>query len=124
MMHRSEPKVKPARAELRAELTIAINGQSYIVRPILGISDVTIIRAWRLSKLDNAGAVYDVAEHEDHNECDCPDYTYRRAGLDRDGCKHCRALRAVGLIDGPAASPACQVVAPPEPEAFDVALDP
>lgn len=27
-------------------------------------------------------------------ECDCPDFIYRRHGMDRGGCKHVRALKA------------------------------
>ena len=43
---------------------------------------------------------YDVAQTPYGPECDCPDFIFRRAGLDPHGCKHVRALVACGLIDG------------------------
>ncbi len=30
--------------------------------------------------------------------CDCPDYIFRRDGLDPSGCKHIKALVGSGLI--------------------------
>ena len=36
--------------------------------------------------------------------CDCPDFVFRRDGLDPKGCLHIRAMRAVGLLDTPYAS--------------------
>jgi len=55
-------------------------------------------RAFRLRKAD--GTLYDVAVTPYGPECDCPDFIFRRDGLDPDGCKHIQALTACGLIEG------------------------
>src|SRR4051794_6998401 len=110
MMTQKAPKVKPARAELTVSLCIAINHQVYEVTPILGITDHEVVRAWRLVKKGADGNVYDVAERVDCVECTCPDFEVRRRGLDAAGCKHCKALRVAGLIDGPGAPPAAAIV--------------
>ena len=54
-------------------------------------------RAFRLIKDD--GTIYDVAQTTYGPECDCPDYLFRRDGLDPAGCKHIKALVRSGLID-------------------------
>jgi hypothetical protein len=41
---------------------------------------------------------YHVCQHLDGPTCDCPDYQFRRDGLDPSGCKHVRALIQVGLL--------------------------
>jgi hypothetical protein len=53
-------------------------------------------RAYRLVKAD--GAAYDLAETRYGPECDCPDYIFRRDGLDPGGCKHVKALIRHGMI--------------------------
>ncbi|HEY2157668.1 MAG TPA: hypothetical protein VGH33_18710 [Isosphaeraceae bacterium] len=53
-------------------------------------------RAYRLIKAD--GAVYDLSETRYGPSCDCPDYIFRRDGLDPSGCKHIKALVRHGLI--------------------------
>jgi hypothetical protein len=55
-------------------------------------------RAYRLIKAD--GAVYDLSETRYGPSCDCPDYVFRRDGLDPSGCKHIKALVRHGLIAG------------------------
>jgi hypothetical protein len=57
----------------------------------------TGVRAFRLNKPD--GTLYDVAQTHFGNQCDCPDFIFRRDGLDPCGCKHVKALVAEGLID-------------------------
>ena len=54
-------------------------------------------RSFRLTKGD--GTMYDVAQTSYGPQCDCPDYIFRRDGLDPSGCKHIRALIGSGLID-------------------------
>jgi hypothetical protein len=77
-------------------LTCTIRGVSYTVRPIRPeTSDV--VRAWRLRKAD--GESYTVADTADGQVCDCADHVYRHDG-NGTACKHVRALRALGLIDG------------------------
>ena len=68
----------------------------YRVRPIrCDPSDA--VRAFRLNKPD--GTLYDVAQTRFGPQCDCPDFVFRRDGLDPAGCKHVKSLVAEGLID-------------------------
>jgi hypothetical protein len=55
-------------------------------------------KAFRLNKSD--GTLYDVAKTPYGLQCDCPDFIFRREGIDPTGCKHVKALVAEGLIDG------------------------
>lgn len=52
--------------------------------------------AWRLTK--ETSEHYDVILTPHGAECSCADWTYRRNHKDALGCKHVRALRAVGLL--------------------------
>lgn len=53
--------------------------------------------AYQLMKPD--GEVYDVILKGRHGaECDCPDFVMARQHKDGNGCKHCIALRDVGLL--------------------------
>lgn len=54
--------------------------------------------AWTLTKMD--GTSYEVLMAPHGAECSCPDWLFCRDGVDRRGCKHCCALRAVGLLRG------------------------
>jgi len=76
-------------------LTVHIRGVCYSARPIRPeASDVT--RAWRLGRPD--GTSYVVADTACGPTCDCGDFVWRHDGRDATGCKHVRALRALGLI--------------------------
>lgn len=75
-------------------LTLHIRGAAYSVRPLASEDG----RAYRLRKAD--GTAHDVAETSYGPTCDCGDQVYRHEGIDGQGCKHIRALRAVGLIAG------------------------
>jgi hypothetical protein len=87
---------KPARpAHGTARLTLHINGVAYAVRRIPCDPDPAL-EAIRLRKDD--GIVYHVARTEHGPTCDCPDFTFNRDGLDPAGCKHIKALIAVGLM--------------------------
>jgi hypothetical protein len=78
------------------QLYLTIDGFPYSVRPLR--SDPFLAqRAFQLTKPD--GSIYDVAQTHHGATCDCPDFIYRRDGLDPAGCKHVRALVACGLID-------------------------
>ena len=79
----------------RCRLTLAINQLHYAVRPIASQDD-TMTRAFRLSRKD---VVIDVAQTIHGPVCDCPDFIFRRDGLDPRGCLHIRAMRTVGLLD-------------------------
>ena len=79
----------------RCRLTLTINGRHYAVRPIASQAD-DVSRAFRLSR---KGDVYDVALTVHGPTCDCPDFIFRRDGIDPAGCKHVKALVAQGLLD-------------------------
>jgi hypothetical protein len=103
--NRSKAPRKPARARPAdtCRLSITIRGTAYTARPIRPeTSDV--IRAWTLRKGD--GEPYTVADTIDGSTCDCADFVYRHDGQDQAGCKHVRALRALGLLDPEGDDPA------------------
>ena len=88
----------PTKAQASAlsyRLDLTIRGTSYAVEP-LPEAPVVGGRAFRLTKQD--GTTYDVAQTAYGPECDCPDYVFRRDGLDPEGCKHVKALVGSGLI--------------------------
>ncbi|HEU5116418.1 MAG TPA: hypothetical protein VFT74_07035 [Isosphaeraceae bacterium] len=74
-------------------LFLSIHDHWYQVERLTHASD----RAYRLSKED--GLRYDVTETAYGASCDCPDFIFRRDGLDPQGCKHVRALRMYGLVE-------------------------
>ncbi|WP_435020356.1 hypothetical protein TA3x_001785 [Tundrisphaera sp. TA3] len=84
----------PTRRPGRARLTLTINNINYDVRPIPP-GDGSISRAFRLSR---DGNIYDVAQTVHGPTCDCPDFIFRRDGLDPEGCLHIRAMIAVGIL--------------------------
>ncbi len=79
-----------------SQLLLVINQTVYRVRPIR-CDPLDTVRAFRLNKPD--GTLYDVAQTRFGVQCDCPDFVYRRDGLDPNGCKHVKSLVAQGLID-------------------------
>jgi hypothetical protein len=83
----------------RCRLVLTINGVQFVVRPIR-TEDDAIRRAFRLRRLPlRSDIIFDVAETRHGAVCDCPDFVFRRDGLDPRGCLHIRAMRAVGLLD-------------------------
>jgi hypothetical protein len=91
-----------------SHLFLTINKSFYLVEPLVCEPGSTAERAFRLNKAD--GTLYDVAQTRYGAQCDCPDFIFRRDGLDPSGCKHVKALAGQGLIDAGAA-----VGAPPGP---------
>jgi hypothetical protein len=82
----------------RCRLTLTINGVHVSVRPIQSEDD-PIRRAFRLQRIPlRSGVIFDVAETVQGSTCDCPDFVFRREGLDPHGCLHIRAMRTVGLL--------------------------
>jgi hypothetical protein len=79
-----------------ARLSLFINGTAYHVRQ-LSTDALTAIKAFRLRKFD--GTEYDIAHTVHGITCDCPDFTFKREGIDPEGCKHIKALVACGLIE-------------------------
>ncbi|WP_435016550.1 hypothetical protein TA3x_004119 [Tundrisphaera sp. TA3] len=87
---------KPAAKARRVRIDVTIDRNTYELARL--DCDASIGRkAFRLTKRD--GVAYDVAETVHGPTCDCPDFIFRRDGLDPDGCKHIRALVDSGLID-------------------------
>ncbi|MEW4570440.1 hypothetical protein AB1L88_21450 [Tautonia sp. JC769] len=79
-----------------AQLYLTIGSTPYHVRPVLA-DPVLARRAFQLTKPD--GTRYDVSQAHHGLTCDCPDFIYRRDGLDPLGCKHIRALVSCGLVE-------------------------
>ena len=93
-MPRKPAKPKPADV---CRLTLHIRGVAYAVRPFPAVALGSSAHAFRLRKAGTS-EVYDVAETPLGPTCDCGDQTFRHEGIDALGCKHIRALRALGLI--------------------------
>jgi hypothetical protein len=89
--------VKPARGACR--LLLSIDGSLYAVVP-MPCDPSAALRCHELHKLD--ATVYHVSRRPHGCECTCPDFVYRRDGIDPDGCKHIKALTMFGLLDAPA----------------------
>jgi hypothetical protein len=78
-----------------ALLSLTIGDRSY------GLAILTAPDGSTVYRLDYRDKVYDVTPDGASltgATCDCPDFTYRRAGLDSAGCRHIKALRSVGLL--------------------------
>ena len=84
------------RKPVSSQLFLSIHRNIYRVHP-LECDPGIAVRAFRLNKPD--GTLYDVAQTRYGPQCDCPDFVYRRDGLDPSGCKHVKALIAQGLIE-------------------------
>ncbi len=86
-----------ASQSLRSHLFLTINQTVYAVH-VLPCDPPAVGNAFRLNKAD--GTLYDVAQTRYGPQCDCPDFIFRRDGIDPSGCKHVKALVAQGLIAG------------------------
>jgi hypothetical protein len=78
-----------------SSLVLLIGSTPYVVQPLPHESEEER-RVFRLLKAD--GAAYDLAETRYGLACDCPDFIFRRDGLDPNGCKHVKALVRHGLL--------------------------
>ena len=96
--HTDGPRATPAKTGgcRESHLFLMINETVYAVRS-LTLETPATDRAFRLNKAD--GTLYDVAQTRHGPRCDCPDFIFRRDGLDPAGCKHVQALVAQGLIE-------------------------
>ena len=81
-----------------SHLYLRIQQTLYAVSP-LECDPSIAAKAFRLNKPD--GTLYDVAQTHHGHRCDCPDFIFRRDGLDPSGCKHVKALIHQGLLDHP-----------------------
>lgn len=88
---RTKDKIKAKSARRVVRHFVMIDEALYAVTPLTNAG-----AAFRLTK--NGGAVYDIADGARGATCDCPDYIYRRDGLDPKGCKHIQALVEIGLL--------------------------
>jgi hypothetical protein len=82
-------------APVSASLSLTIGDKSY------GLAILTAPDGSPVYRLDYRDKVYDVSPDGASlagATCDCPDFTYRRAGLDSLGCRHIRALRECRLL--------------------------
>jgi len=76
-------------------LTLTVRGVPYAVRFLRFDEGAGVSKLIRLRKAD--GTAYHVARTGFGTTCDCGDFTFRREGTAA-GCKHVRALEALGLI--------------------------
>lgn len=82
----------------KCRLTLTINGVHFSVRPIK-TEDAVVKRAFWLRKQPlKSDVIFAVGETVHGAICDCPDFVFRRDGLDRRGCLHVRAMKAVGPL--------------------------
>jgi hypothetical protein len=75
-------------------LTLRINSEPYKVRPLP--AEFGGLKAFRLTKTD--GTFHDVSRGAYGMECTSGDFVWRRDGIDPEGCKHIRSVRACGLL--------------------------
>ncbi|WP_435007057.1 hypothetical protein P12x_004458 [Tundrisphaera lichenicola] len=88
-------RVQEKRPAISYRLELKIGETVYDVESLPNAPDAGG-RAFRLTKAD--GTAYDVAQTAYGPECDCPDYIFRRDGIDPEGCKHVKAVVGSGLI--------------------------
>lgn len=89
---------RPANRRRATHLILTIDEAVYAVHP--SVCDPSAAdRVIRLLKAN--GSSYNVAQTEHGPRCDCPDFVFRRDGLDPMGCKHIQALVQHGLIENP-----------------------
>jgi hypothetical protein len=81
----------------KCRLTLSIDGQDYRLSPTRGDLGSGVVLAWRLHKMGTSTR-HDTAETLDGPTCSCGDQTWRHEGKDSIGCKHVRALKALGLL--------------------------
>lgn len=77
-------------------LSLSINRTPYEVHP-LSVDSQVAVKGYELRKGD--GACYHVAQLRHGCECTCPDFIFRRDGIDPTGCKHIKALGACLMLE-------------------------
>lgn len=92
-----EPRRGKPRPPAVCTLTLTIAGQDYRIKGIDAPAFGSTSRAYSLRKV-GADARYHAVATPHGPACDCPDYIFRREGIDPAGCKHLRALKALGLL--------------------------
>jgi hypothetical protein len=89
------PAVAEAEAPAAA-LTLTIGGTPYAVRRV-ACPAAAALECFAVRKA-GAAETHHVSRHADGCRCTCGDFVYRREHLDPKGCKHIRAMVAVGLL--------------------------
>ena len=112
--------IPPGLGTAMARLSLFINGKAYHVVPLPADARIHI-KAFRLRKFD--GTEYDIAQTGEGVTCDCPDFTFKRDGIDPEGCKHVKALVACGLIDPSQGRSGSQAPTAPVSPARDASSD-
>lgn len=77
-------------------LSLSINRTPYEVHPLSGDREVAV-KGYELRK--GNGTSYHVAQFRHGCECTCPDFIFRRDGIDPSGCKHIKALGACLMLE-------------------------
>ena len=90
-----KPSASPARSKKRFRILLEIDKTRYVLSRLRCDGGIGR-RAFQLLKDD--GTIYDVIQTRYGPECDCPDFIFRRDGLDARGCKHIQALVAARMI--------------------------
>lgn len=88
----------PVEAETKqvATLTLTIAGTHYRVRKLTP-EDPSVVACYSVRKR-GAEESYHVSQHRTGLVCTCADWEFKRNGKDPKGCKHIRAIVAVGLL--------------------------
>src|SRR5262245_59594783 len=78
------------------ELTLDRKDTAYAVHRLFTDGKVAGFRvhAWDPEEYKKDPRMYDINVTVDPWHCSCPDYLFRREYKQREGCKHCRSLRA------------------------------
>ncbi|SIN69270.1 SWIM zinc finger [Singulisphaera sp. GP187] len=92
-------------------MILIINATAYEIVPIKVEAEV-VRQCFELRKPD--GEVWHVSQHDHGTQCTCADFEFNRNYLDPLGCKHIRALTAMGVVDTRPAR-----VRTPPPSAFN-----
>lgn len=90
-------------AERNYALVVLINQTGYRLNPMKTEASAAQ-RSFELLKSD--GTAYHVSQFGYGCECTCPDFIYRRDGIDPMGCKHIKALRACQMLEAGRGFPA------------------
>ncbi len=117
-----EPDDAPARLEptnaskpgQTCRLTLTINSADYRLR-VIPCDPSAALLCIELRKQTQDKPVYHVSLHPHGAECTCADFVLVRDGRDPLGCKHCRALRAIGILPPVQPPTAKPVSRPPSP---------
>ncbi|AGA26047.1 hypothetical protein Sinac_1669 [Singulisphaera acidiphila DSM 18658] len=93
-------KSPQGRPQHTVRMTLTINTTTYEVEPV-PCDPGTALQCFALRKSNQV--VYHVSRHDHGAECTCADFEFNRNHRDPLGCKHIRAMVAIGVLDTRAA---------------------